>query len=140
MSREITLDDLASGGQEAAEQAAAAADGDGGEWVLDLYERLQDDGMLQAILFGPDALPEADVEAGDVPAPGEQGGGGSVDIDAHVIADALEDVQATVGDLRVSQLVSLTRENPDLVDDLLEAHLQDATVEESEESEAADGD
>lgn len=129
MSNEITIEDLASdvGGaassssSAAADAAAEAADEETGQWVLDLYERLEEDGMFQAILFGPDALePPEGVEAGEA---GEAGG---VDVDAEVVADALEDVQNTVGDLRISQLVELTRDNPDLVDSLLEDHLEAA--------------
>lgn len=127
MSKEITIEDLAaestaSSGAEAAKAAAdAAEDSDTGEWILELYERLEDDGMLQAIMFGPDAL-EPPEDAGDVDADhaGEPGG---VDVDAEVVADALEDVKDTVGDLRLSQLIKLTRENPGLVDNLLEEHL-----------------
>ena len=131
MSKEITLEDLvassgSSGASEAASAAAdAAADEDTGKWILELYERLEDDGMLQAIMFGPDAIPAPD--GADVPADveaaqnGAQAGG--IDVDAEVVADALEDVQNTVGDLRISQLVKLTRENPGLVDNLLEDHL-----------------
>lgn len=126
LSKEITIEDLAAeatsaassgGGSTAANAAAEAADEDTGQWVLDLYERLEDDGMLQAILFGPDALEPP--ETVDAPTP-EAGG---VDVDAEVVADALEDVQETVGDLRISQLVQLTRDNPELVDSLLEDHL-----------------
>lgn len=127
MSNEITIEDLAadvgaatssSSSSAAADAAAEAAEDDTGQWVLDLYERLEEDGMFQAILFGPDALePPEGVEAPEA---------GGVDVDAEVVADALEDVKNTVGDLRISQLVKLTRENPELVDSLLEDHLEAA--------------
>lgn len=135
MSKEITLENLASSAgsssaSEAASAAADAADESTGEWVLELYERLEDDGMLQAILFGPDALERPD--GADVPADvdgAHAAAQGGPDVDAELVADALEDVKETVGDLRISQLVELTRENPDLVDRLLEDHLEDATDE-----------
>lgn len=137
MTKEITIEDLAaeattsSGGGKAAKAAAEAAeDGDTGKWILELYERLEDDGMLQAIMFGPDALePPGDAPAPDLD-PEDVGGGPS--IDAEVVADALEDVQQTVGDLRISQLVKLTRENPGLVDNLLEEHLSGDAAESEE--------
>lgn len=130
MTKEITIEDLAaestasSGGKAAKAAADAAEGGDTGEWILELYERLEDDGMLQAIMFGPDALeppedaPDVDTAAADL---ADESGG--VDVDAEVVADALEDVKDTVGDLRLSQLIKLTRENPGLVDNLLEEHL-----------------
>lgn len=142
MTKEITIEDLAaeatssSGGEKAAKAAAEAAeDGDTGQWILELYERLEDDGMLQAIMFGPDALePPADAPANDLDPGDVDAGAGGVDVDAEVVADALEDVQNTVGDLRISQLVKLTRENPGLVDNLLEEHL----AADAGESEALD--
>lgn len=133
VSKDITLADLAtsagSSTSEAASAAADAADESTGEWVLELYERLEDDGMLQAILFGPDALERPD--GADVPADvdGAHAAAQGGHVDAELVADALEDVKKTVGDLRISQLVELTRENPDLVDRLLEDHLEDATDE-----------
>lgn len=128
MTKDITLSDLAAeagtGGAEKAASAAAdvAEEGDTGTWILELYERLEDDGMLQAIMFGPDAIapPDgADVDADALEHSSQSG----PDVDADVVADALEDVQNTVGDLRISQLVKLTRENPALVDNLLAEHL-----------------
>lgn len=134
MSNRITIDDLASdsgaasAAGEAAEAAAdAAADEDTGKWMLELYERLQDDGMLQAIMFGPDAIPdEKPPEDVDASALEDGAGDGGVDVDAEVVADALEDVKNTVGDLQLSQLIKLARENPGLVDDLLEEKLAGA--------------
>lgn len=131
MSNRITIEDLAadsgaasSAAGEAADAAAdAASDEDTGKWLLELYEKMQEDGTLQAVMFGPDALPdEAPPENVDASAL-EDGNDGGVDVDAEVVADALEDVKNTVGDLQLSQLIKLTRENPGLVDDLLEQHL-----------------
>lgn len=130
MSNRITIDDLAadsgaasSAAGEAAEAAAdAASDEDTGKWMLELYEKMQEDGTFQAIMFGPDALPdEKPPENVDASALEQDSGG--VDVDAQIVADALEDVKNTVGDLQLSQLIKLTRENPGLVDDLLEQHL-----------------
>lgn len=128
MSNKITIDDLAadSGASSAASAAAdAAGDEDTGQWFLELYEKLQDDGMLEAIMFGPDAMPD-EAPPEDVDASALEDGAGDVDVDAEIVADALEDVKNSVGDLQLSQLIKLTRENPDLVDNLLEEHLADA--------------
>lgn len=121
MTREITLEELASGGEAAEAAAEAAAEGEAGEWALELYERLQEDGMLQAILWGPDALPDGEAPAAPDAAALEAGAGPTVD--AETVADALEDVKEQIGDLRISQLIKLTRDNPELVDRLLEEHL-----------------
>lgn len=131
MTDEITLSDLAAdvGASDGAEKAASAAadaagDDDTGEFLIELYDRMKDDGILQGIMFGKDALPPEATAAGDVDADAlERSSQSGPDVDADVVADALEDVQNTVGDLRISQLVKLTRENPELVDNLLAEHL-----------------
>lgn len=120
---DLQLGDLSAGSSGTAEAAAdaaqeAAGDGKGtGEWAMEIFDRLDDRGLLEPMLFGPDSnisKQEPSDQGGD----GEQGGG--VDLDADAIADVGKTVIDTMGDVRISEVVKFAENNPEQVNQLIE--------------------
>lgn len=144
---DLTLNDLAGGesagkaAAEAGKQAAEQASGKGtGEWFLELYDRLEQDGMLMPILFGDDAIaspaegpkqdaapenPEMfsndDSETDETEA--EEAENGVTELNAESIAGICEGIENSIGDVRISQIRAMCENRPEQVNGMIEQHL-----------------
>lgn len=108
---------------DSSESSESSEDGKAtGEFLLEVYERLDEKGLVEPILFGPDSnISQRDAE------PVEQGGGegdDDPDLDAEVIADAGKTVIDTLGDVRVSELVKYAENNPEQVNQLIDQQVK----------------
>lgn len=124
---DIELGSLSEGGGEAAEAAKAAAEeateeAGTGEWLLEFTERLDDKGLLEPLLFGPENAGQSN---GEVPAGRPDQGEGPPEINAETVASIGKKVIDTMGDVKISQVVIYAEENPEQVNRLIEQELEE---------------
>lgn len=143
---DLTIDDLVSeetasaaaeGGKKAAEEAAGQGTG---EWLLELYDRMQEDDALMPILFGKDAIPSqpapdaeepmftndenTDDETGEESA--ENDGDAEIagqQLNAETIAEVCIGIENTIGDVRISQIRAMCENKPENVNKMIEQKL-----------------
>lgn len=138
---DFTLDDLAttesaSTAADAGKQAAEQASGENtGEWFLQLYEKMQDDGVLMPILFGEDAMPSqpaqqpatdntemfSNDESDDTEAEATENG--VPELNAESIAGICEGIEGSIGDVQISQIRAMCENRPEQVNAMIEQHL-----------------
>lgn len=126
----ITFDGDDSGGDRGG-GGGDRGDGDGGEqgsgeWVVDLVDRLDEKGMLDAILFGPENA--AKLDQGNAPERSleQDGDGEPIDadaIDADAIADLGKKIIDTAGDRKISEIVYMAEQRPEQVNQLISEHM-----------------
>lgn len=128
---DISLKDLSAGevaqdpqkakaATEAAGEAAEAEKGTG-EWLSEVIDKLDEKGLIEPILFGPDSnisqesSPDqaANVDPKEAPA----------EIDAEQIAKFGKLTIDYVGDVPISEIVKLAEEEPEKVNQLIETQL-----------------
>jgi len=113
---DIGLDDLTSEAAQTASDAAAAADQSTGEWIADTVKLLDQRGLLEPLLWGPDHLPTAKEQPDQLAQDS-----GNLGISAHTIAEAGRGVMDHLGaDVTVAELVEICENNPAMVDQQLE--------------------
>lgn len=128
---DISLGDLAAGAAEetASEGAASAAadaatDESTGEWAMKIFDRLEEKGLLEPILFGPDS----NIKESQTPTSESQtSDGGESDrrpVDADEIAEIGKTVIDTLGDVPISEVVKHAEENPEQVNQLIDKKLE----------------
>jgi len=123
---DITLGDLApeseaadTSGNESNEDPDSGGDSDTGKYIVEIYEKLEDRGLIEPILFGPDSgLQEREREPDD-----DRDGEAGEELNAETIADAGKTVIDTMGDVRISELVKFCESNPEQVNQLIEQQL-----------------
>lgn len=128
---EIKLGDISETptGEAAEKTAEAAAEAategtDTADFLMDMMDRLDEKGLLEPVLFGKDAIPDADASVADDPA-GDEGEieAGGESIDAEDVAAIGKKVIDTAGDLQISQVVQLAEQNPEQVNRLIESEI-----------------
>lgn len=127
---DISMSDLAasSAGETASGAAEAAADAatdeSTGEWAMKIFDRLEEKGLLEPILFGPESnISETQTPAGEGQTT-EGGESGEVAVDADQIAEIGKTVIDTLGDVPISEVVKYAESNPEQVNQLIEQQLE----------------
>lgn len=120
---DIELGSLSEGGGEATEAAKEAAEeatdeAGTGEWLLEFTERLDDKGLLEPLLFGPPEENGAEAAA-------EPSRSSSPEIDAETVANIGKKVIDSMGDVPISQVVIYAEQNPEEVNQLIEAEIEE---------------
>lgn len=148
MSREMTLAELAGEAAqetatEAATEAATETAQEAGEsslkWGLELYEKMQNDGTLELLLFGPENVekPKPDM-APETPETTE-----SMDpsdaLNAETIGNVCELVIDKVGDKRLSEVQAACEERPATINSVIEMYGDELVADGPAVEEEADG-
>lgn len=134
---DYTLEDLVESVPSESSSTAAAetsSSGDGGKWIADMIEKLDDRGYLAPLIFGPEAaegaLPAPDGREPAEEAPAAQGGPQSPQIDAQSVKqmllrlyDSSDKIPGLSDDPTVSELVRIIDAQPELADRLIAAQL-----------------
>jgi len=125
---DVTLDDLVDSAGDAAEEAAEGSGKGTGEWVKETVQLLDERGLLEPMLFGPEGAQEvreqyqADAETA-ANASGEDGDDG-LDLDAGTISEAGQAIMDELGeDVKVADLVTMCENNPELVNKKIHENL-----------------
>jgi hypothetical protein len=118
---DLTIQDLAADGDAGGSSDDGGGDG-GGEWMVDLFDRLDDRGVLDLLIaeqfdVDPSAVADGPVEDVETDATPDPAGGDA--LDADTVARAGKLVIDTLGDVKMSQLVKLAEKNPEKVDRLI---------------------
>lgn len=108
-----------SGGETATEDEKST-----GEWLVEIFDRLDERGLVEPVLFGPDSNISKQTPDGQ---PAEQGGGDGMELDADAIADVGKTVIDTMGDVPISEVVKYAEKNPEQVNQLIEQKLEGDT-------------
>lgn len=118
---DLKIGDISAGSSGETEASETSTDDgkDTGEWLVEIFDRLDERGLVEPVLFGPDSninqTPSAE--------PPEQDGDG-VDLDADAIADIGKTVIDTMGDVPISEVVKYAEQNPEQVNQLIEQKLE----------------
>jgi hypothetical protein len=126
----ITFDGDGSGGDRGDGGGDRGGDPDeqgSGEWVVELVDRLDEKGMLDAILFGPENA--AKLDQGNAPERSveQDGDGEPIDadaIDADAIASLGKKIIDTAGDRKISEIVYMAEQRPEQVNQLINEHME----------------
>jgi len=121
---DISLSELApeTATEAATETATEAAAEDGqssSDFLLEIVDRLDEKGILEPALFGPDKAQELNKENTQPVKSGDKSGSKDPKIDADKIAELGKKVIDSVGDVKMSQLVKYAEANPEEVNQLL---------------------
>lgn len=118
------LEDLLDDAQDAAQDASSSGGTADGQWVKETIELLDQRGLLEPILFGPDQAPPPGAEQPDQGGSGEESAPGSPDLDARTIEEAGYAIMDQLGeDVKVAEVVEICENNPQMVNQQLEEHL-----------------
>lgn len=150
MSREMTLAELAGeAAQEtatdAATEAAAETAQEAGEsslkWGLELYEKMQSDGTLELLLFGPENVEKPEM-APETPTPESNEMDPTEALNAETIGNVCELVIDKVGDKRLSEVQEACEQRPATINSVIEMYgdelVADPDAEEAGGFETAD--
>jgi hypothetical protein len=124
MSGDLTLDDLAGGGDDSGGSSGGSggksgSDGDGGESFTELLKFLDERGYLGPLMFG-----DTNANGGDAPAPEanadlESASDGDLALNAANIERFGKMVQGQFGDVPLSRVISFAENNPDRVNEAI---------------------
>lgn len=135
MSGEMTLEDLA--GEASLTEAASESTGEAtGEWLMDFYDRMRDDGYLDPLmkqLIG-ETRDIAEIQKEKTGNEGDhepdQGAEPASDLNAESIKDVMLELYDHAGaipglsdDPTLSELIKLIDANPDLADQLIQQYV-----------------
>jgi hypothetical protein len=122
---DLTIDDLAADEGATVESGGSGDGGDSAEWIGDLIDRLDEKGVLDALIAqqvgaDPEALageaPEVESDhAGDA--------GVETDLDADTVATFGKIVIDQYGDVPISQVVKAAESDPEAVEEAIDAAL-----------------
>lgn len=129
MTGKYTLDDLVTDAGGADDSGSSGGDGGSGEWVMKLYDKLQSDGLVEALIFGP----EAGAAPGSAPVEAATDGGASAagpDLDSERVKGLLLQFYDNAGmipgvsdDPTLSEVIKLVEKHPAVVDRLISQHM-----------------
>lgn len=143
---DLTLEDLVSEPEPASTEVATeaveavettASDEAGGEWLLELWDRLDDKGMIEPLLFGPEAGqqgPREQAQPQHDPNPIEEENSLSEeteasqdgsDLDADDLAQFGKMVIDYSGDLKISEIVKMAEREPETVNMMINRVMDD---------------
>lgn len=132
----ISLTDDGPDTSDTSEASDPSGDGRGsGEWVVDMIDKLDEKGMLDAILFGPEGAAQLSGADSGVERSDDGDGGEAIDadgLDADTIAQLGKQVIDTAGDRKISELVYLAENRPEKVNQLIQQNFggsEDETAE-----------
>lgn len=118
---DLTLEDLAGGGSDAAGEAAKAAaeeTAESGESLMELVDFLDERGYLKPLMFGIDDTTATDAPATN-DAPAADGDTTGVELNAGNVTRLADTIQERVGDVPISRIGEFAAENPERVNDLI---------------------
>lgn len=118
---DLSLEDLAGGGDAAEAAADAAADAvddeaESGESLLELVEFMDERGYLEPLMFGID---NTDNDGGE-PAPVNTTDDGDVALTASSVAALARRVEDEVGDVPISKIAAFAERQPDRVNAVID--------------------
>lgn len=115
---DLSLEDLAGGGDGGAAEAAAEAveeEAESGESLLELFEFMDDRGYLEPLMFGMNGGDD-----GDEPAPVNTTADGEVTLTASSVAALARRVESEVGDVPISKVAKFAEAQPDRVNAVID--------------------
>jgi hypothetical protein len=122
---DLTIDDLAADEGATVESGGSGDGGDTAEWVTDLIDRLDEKGVLDALIAqqvgaDPEALA---AEAPAVESDHAADAGVETDLDADTVATFGKIVIDQYGDVPISQVVKAAESDPEAVEEAIDAAL-----------------
>lgn len=119
---ELTIDDLAADDGASTDDGGGSG-GDTADWVGDLIDRLDEKGVLDALVaqqvgLDPSEAVAPEPDAGGADAAADAGG---ADLDAATVATFGKLVIDNVGDVPVSEVVKYAESNPETVERMIDA-------------------
>lgn len=131
---DYTIDDLISSDTDtSSEDTGSTGAGDGGKWVTELVDKLDEKGILRPLVFGAEEAPIEDIQAREVESTPATDGGNLPEVNAQTVKgimlkvyDSTDMVPGLEEDPRLSDLIRLVDAHPDMVDGLIEQHLGDS--------------